>query len=90
MLFKCKDSNNIDKRILFSDLLAFFNQVKRFPLRICSNVCRTFLESLKKPEQKNPGIQTHNGLKYDDFNQIWYEVATDVIFAKIQEKKKIA
>lgn len=53
-------------------------------------MCRTFLESLKKPEQKNPGIQTHNGLKYDDFNQTWYEVATDVIFAKIQEKKKIA
>lgn len=52
-------------------------------------MCRTFLESLKKPEQKNPGIQTHNDLKYDDFNQIQYELATDVIFAKIHEKKKV-
>ena len=54
-----------------------------------SNECRKLLESLMKSELKSLGIQTQNGFQYDDFNQIWYDLVTDIIFAKIHKKKRM-
>ena len=53
-----------------------------------SNECRKLLESFMKSELKSLGIQTQNGFQYDDFNQRWYDLVTDIIFAKIHKKKE--
>ena len=53
-----------------------------------SNECRKLLESFMKSELKSLGIQTQNGLQYGDFNQRWYDLVTDIIFAKIHKKKE--
>ena len=42
--------NNIDKRILPSDISAFFNYIKQFPIKSPSNECRKLLESFMKSE----------------------------------------
>ena len=54
-----------------------------------SNECHKLLESFMKSELKSLGVQTQNGFQYDDFNQRWYDLVTDIIFAKIHKKKNI-
>ena len=80
--------NNTDKRILSSDILAFFNYIKQFPIKSRSNECRKLLESFMKSELKSLGIETQNSLQYDDFNQRWYDLVTDITFAKIYKKEE--
>ena len=80
--------NNVDKRILSSDISVILNCKKQFPKKSCSNECHEVLESFYMSKLKNPGIQTQNGLQYGDFNQRWYGHTTD-IFAKIHKKKNI-
>ena len=41
-----------------------------------------------KSELKSLGIETQNSLQYDDFNQRWYDLVTDITFAKIYKKEE--
>ena len=53
--------NNIDKRILSFDISTSLNYIKQFPVKSRSDECCKLLESFKKSEQKNIGIQTQDG-----------------------------
>ena len=55
-------------------------------MKSCSNEHCKLLEIFKKSKLKNIGILTQNRLQCEDFCQRWYDLITDIIFAKIHKK----
>ena len=69
---KCFPGNRTPSKItnhnLFTGIEVFFNFLKEFLFKYCSNECQKFFESFKKIKLKLLGCQAQN-LQYNDFQK---------------------
>ena len=84
-----KSRNNIEKRVLASNIEAFFKFVQQFPIESRTNECRKLLESFKRSELRNLGIQAQKFSECNDSNQRSYDIIIDLIYTKVHTTGKI-
>ena len=82
-----RSRTKIDAPNFSSNINEFLKYIKAFPIKLRSDECRKLIESFKKSELRNLGIELEKIFQLDESDQRWHDLIKDMIFTKVHKQE---